>query len=123
MHEWIGNAIQNKHEELNYWFSEGFTDYYTYKNRLRIKDISMDEWKKLFNAEVIKSHWKNPERNIPNYRIKDDFWKSRNVEKVPYRRGAIFAFWLDNQIMLKTQYKRSLDDLMREVLKTCREKK
>lgn len=123
MHEWIGNAIQNKHEELNYWFSEGFTDYYTYKNRLRIKDISMDEWQKLFGTEVIKSYWKNPERNIPNYKIKDDFWKSRNVEKVPYRRGAVFAFWLDNQIMIKTRYKKSLDDLMRELLKTCREKK
>ena len=123
MHEWIGNTIQNKHEELNYWFSEGFTDYYTYKNRLRIKDISMDEWQKLFNSEVIKSHWKNPERNIPNYKIKDNFWKSRNVEKVPYRRGAIFAFWLDNQIMLKTNYKKSLDDLMRELLKICKEKK
>ncbi|WP_250255100.1 M1 family aminopeptidase [Chryseobacterium sp. Marseille-Q3244] len=122
MHEWIGNKIQNKHEELNYWFSEGFTDYYTYKNRLRIKDISMEEWQKLFNTEIIKSHWKNPEKNIPNYKIKDDFWKSRNIEKVPYRRGAIFAFWLDNQIMLKTNYQKSLDDLMRELLKTCTEK-
>ncbi|RXM50452.1 peptidase [Chryseobacterium sp. CH25] len=123
MHGWIGNVIQNKHEELNYWFSEGFTDYYTYKNRVRIKDISMDEWQKLINTEVIKAYWKNPEKNIPNYKIKDNFWKSRNVEKVPYRRGAIFAFWLDNQIMLKTRYKKSLDDLMRELLQTCKEKK
>jgi predicted metalloprotease with PDZ domain len=123
MHEWIGNKIQNKNEELNYWFSEGFTDYYTYKNRLRIKDISIDEWLTLFNTEVIQNHWKNPQRNIPNYKIKDDFWKSRDVEKVPYRRGAIFAFWLDNQILLKTRYKKSLDVLMRELLKACTEKK
>lgn len=123
MHEWIGNKIQNKNEELNYWFSEGFTDYYTYKNRLRIKDISTDEWLRLFNSEVIRNHWKNPQRDIPNYKIKDDFWKSREVEKVPYRRGAIFAFWLDNQIMLKTRYRKSLDDLMRELLKKCTEKK
>lgn len=122
MHEWIGNKIQNKHEELNYWFSEGFTDYYTYKNRLRIKDISMDEWLKLFNSEVLKNYWNNPQQNMPNYRIKDDFWKSGDVEKIPYRRGAIFAFWLDNQIMLKTHSKKSLDDLMRELLKICTEK-
>lgn len=123
MHEWIGNKIKNKNEELNYWFSEGFTDYYTYKNRLRIKDISMDEWLTLFNSEVIRDHWKNPQRNLPNYKIKDDFWKSRDVEKIPYRRGAIFAFWLDNQILLKTGHKKSLDDLMRELLKICTEKK
>ncbi|CAM3165667.1 peptidase [Chryseobacterium flavum] len=123
MHEWIGSTIRNKSEELQYWFSEGFTDYYTYKNRLRIKDISLDEWAKLFNSEVLEAHWKNPKRNIPNYRIKDDFWKSRQVEKVPYRRGAIFAFWLDNQIILKTNSKASLDDLMRDLLKTCTDKK
>ena len=119
----ILNKIQNKNEELNYWFSEGFTDYYTYKNRLRIKDISIDEWLVLFNTEAIQSHWKNPQRNIPNYKIKDDFWKSRDVEIVPYRRGAIFAFWLDNQILMKTHYKKSLDVLMRELLKVCTEKK
>ncbi|HCN49735.1 MAG TPA: peptidase [Chryseobacterium sp.] len=123
MHEWIGNKIQCKHEEFNYWFSEGFTEYYAFKNRLRIKDISSDEWLRLFNNEIIKRHWKNTQRNIPNYKIKDDFWKSRDVEKVPYRRGALFAFWLDNQILLKTHYKKSLDDLMRELLKTCTEKK
>lgn len=123
MHDWIGTTISNKHEELNYWFSEGFTDYYTYKNRLRSKDITFREWEKLFNEEVIRNHWKNPQRNIPNYKIKDDFWKSRNTEKVPYRRGAVFAFWLDNQILLKSHYKKSLDDLMQELLKMCTEKK
>ena len=41
------------------------------------------------------------------------------MEKVPYRRGAIFAFWLDNQILLKSNYTKSLDDLMRELLKKC----
>ncbi|MFZ4928962.1 M1 family aminopeptidase [Chryseobacterium sp. Mn2064] len=123
MHEWIGNKIQNKNEELNYWFSEGFTDYYTYKNRLRIKDISIEEWQKLFNNEVIQNYWANPQRNIPNYKIKDDFWKNRDVEKIPYKRGAIFAFWLDNQIMLRTRNKKSLDDLMRELLQICTERK
>ncbi|MCS3531716.1 M1 family aminopeptidase [Chryseobacterium sp. JUb7] len=123
MHDWIGNKIQNKNEELNYWFSEGFTDYYTYKNRLRIKDISFDEWVSLFNTEILAGHWKNPSRNIPNYKIKDDFWKNRNIEKIPYRLGAIFAFWLDNQIMIKSNYTKSLDNLMRELLVYCTKNK
>lgn len=119
MHEWIGHKIQNKYKELNYWFSEGFTDYYTYKNRLRIKDISMAEWLERFNKEVIAAHWKNPEKHIPNYKIKDGFWASRDVEKVPYRRGALFAFWLDNQVLLKSNYTRSLDDMMLDLLQRC----
>lgn len=123
MHNWIGGKISNKHQAHNYWFSEGFTDYYTYKNRLRIQDISFDEWLRSFNEEVIAAHWKNPEKNRPNYLIKEDYWKSRYVEKIPYRRGAIFALWLDNQILLKSNYTKSLDDLMRDILKRCTENK
>lgn len=119
MHDWIGLKIMNAHEELNYWFSEGFTDYYTYKNRLKSGVITKGEWQNSFNEEVILAHYKNPEKNCPNYRIKDDFWKSRNIEKVPYRRGAIFAFWLDNKIMKLSNNQQSLDDLMRQLLSKC----
>ncbi len=119
MHSWIGGKIGMKHEELNYWFSEGFTDYYTYKNRLRSKDLDFKTWLEDFNVEVLQAHWKNPERNKANFIIKDDFWKSRDVEKIPYRRGAIFAFWLDNQILIKSNYTKSLDDLMKELLQIC----
>src|SRR5690606_31285116 len=96
--------------------SEGFTDYYTYKNRLRSGNLTFDDWLKQFNEDIFRAHWENPMRNEPNYRIKDDFWKSRNIEKIPYRRGALFAFWLDNQIQLKSNGTRSLDDLMRDLL-------
>ncbi len=122
MHDWIGGKIKAKHEELNYWFTEGFTDYYTYKNRLRSNDITKEEWLNSFNADVLKKHWENPERNQPNYVIKDRFWESRNIEKIPYRRGAIFAFWLDNQMIKQSKGEKSLDDLMRELLATCETK-
>lgn len=120
MHEWIGLGIVNAHEELNYWFSEGFTDYYTYKNRLRSNDITIEEWKESFNTDVIGAHYANPMRNKPNYSIVDDFWNNRDVEKIPYRRGAIFAFWLDNKIMKTSNNQKSLDDLMRVILAKCK---
>ena len=119
MHDWIGGKISMKNGDLNKWFSEGFTDYYTYKNRLRNNDISLKEWLDYFNRDVLKAHWENPERNKPNYIIQDEYWTNRNIEKIPYLRGAIFAFWLDNQILKKNNYTKSLDDLMRDVLKTC----
>lgn len=119
MHQWIGLSIRNAHEELNYWFSEGFTEYYTFKNRVRSNDTSMEEWCTFFNEEIFSQHYKNPKRNEPNYVILDGFWTNRDVEKIPYRRGAIFAFWLDNKIMKASNYSKSLDDLMRAILGKC----
>lgn len=119
MHNWIGGKIVNKHGALNYWFSEGFTDYYAYKNRLRIHNVSFEEWLSLFNANVVEPYWLNPEKNRPNPKIAKDYWKNRNVQKVPYQRGTMFALWLDHQILLKSDYKQSLDDVMREILKRC----
>lgn len=116
MHQWIGLTIRNAHEELNYWFSEGFTDYYTYKNRLRSQELTLEEWCKTFNEDVIQAHYNNPKKNEPNYLILEDFWRSREVEKIPYRRGAIFAFWLDNKIIKMSNNTKSLDDLMRVLL-------
>lgn len=119
MHDWIGGKIAMQNEELNYWFSEGFTDYYAFKNRLRNGDVSMKEWTEMFNTDMIKAHYQNPQRNIQNYVIKDDFWKSRDIEKVPYRRGAIFALWVDLEIQERSNGAASLDDVMRELLHIC----
>jgi len=118
MHHWIGSLMQMKHPRLMKWFSEGFTDYFAYKNRLRIGDLTPDEWTELLNENVLRFHWNNPQRNIPNYRIETDFWTSMDFQRVPYNRGTIFAFWLDNQILRKTDYKKSLDDLMLELYQT-----
>jgi predicted metalloprotease with PDZ domain len=116
MHHWVGSKIQVRHNQLNKWFKEGFTHYLAFKNRLHTGEISSEEWTKLINKDVLSFHWNNPKRNIPNYVIETDFWKDYNVEKVPYNRGAIFAFWLDNQIILKSDGEKSLDDLMRDLL-------
>ncbi|ASS47869.1 MAG: peptidase [Candidatus Fluviicola riflensis] len=121
MHDWIGGKITMAHEELNYWFSEGFTDYYAYKNQLRNGALTPEEWRAKFNEDVLKAHYINPERNEPNYRIKDDFWTNYNIEKLPYRRGTLFAFWLDQQLLVSSNGKTSLDDFMRTLLIHCTE--
>jgi predicted metalloprotease with PDZ domain len=115
MHNWIGNVIQVKHEELQYWFSEGFTDYYTRKNMLLNGTYSPQEFFDEMNKEVFKKHYTNPQRSAPNYMIRDSFWANYDLEKLPYRRGAIFAFWLDQQIKIISNFQLSLDDLMRDI--------
>jgi predicted metalloprotease with PDZ domain len=121
LHQWIGGQIGAAHEELNYWFTEGFTDYYAFKNRLRSGDLTMEQWVQRFNEDVLQRLYRNAERNQPNYLIKDHYWTSSSFGKLPYRRGAVFALWLDHQILRRSNYTRSLDDLMRELLQLCRQ--
>jgi predicted metalloprotease with PDZ domain len=123
MHNWIGKIIAIQHEELQYWFSEGFTDYYTFKNMLVNGSLSPDAYCLKMNEDVFDPLYKSPYKSAPNYMIRDSFWLNEDLGKLPYRRGATFAFWLDNQIKLASNYEKSLNDLMldlyREALKTA----
>ncbi|MBK8554391.1 MAG: peptidase [Lewinellaceae bacterium] len=116
MHHWIGLDIRNKTEELQYWFSEGFTDYYTYKNMLRSGIYSTKDFVDTWNMEVFEKHYKSQNKTTPNYKIKEAFWTDPDISKLPYRRGEIFAFYLDNQIQIHSAGEKSLDNLMFDLL-------
>ncbi|MBL4604911.1 MAG: hypothetical protein JKY02_04405 [Flavobacteriaceae bacterium] len=116
-HNWIGLLIKNDNEEEQYWFSEGFTDYYTIKNIAKNKIYNLDEsyFINEFN-QMIKVLYTSPVKEAPNKDINyDNFWTSRDYEKLPYRRGALFAFYLDNKIKQDSNGAKSLDDLMLEL--------
>ena len=53
-HNWTGHTIVNQNEEEQYWFSEGFTDYYTLKNiaKNKISDLDGDYFIKMFNQTI-----------------------------------------------------------------------
>jgi predicted metalloprotease with PDZ domain len=113
-HNWIGHTIRNANEEEQYWFSEGFTDYYTLKNIAKNNINSLDKsyFIQEFN-QTIKALYASPVKEAPNSEINyTNFWTNRDYEKLPYRRGAIFAFYLDNKIQLDSDGKNSLDDLL-----------
>lgn len=113
-HNWTGHVITNENEEEQYWFSEGFTEYYTFKNiaRNNIGNLDEDYFIKEFNR-LVKNLYTSPVKTAPNSEINyNNFWTSRDYEKLPYRRGAIFAFYLDNLIRKSSRGTKSLDDLM-----------
>jgi predicted metalloprotease with PDZ domain len=118
-HNWIGHTIRNANEEEQYWFSEGFTDYYTIKNiaKNRIHDLDGSYFIKQFN-QTIKTLYASPVKEAPNSEINyDNFWTNHDYEKLPYRRGAIFAFYLDHKIRKDHNNQKSLDDLMLAIKK------
>lgn len=113
-HNWTGQAIKNENEEEQYWFSEGFTEYYTTKNIAKNSIGGLDEhyfFKKM--NELITNLYLSPVKEAPNSEINyNNFWRSYEFSKLPYRRGAIFAFYLDELIQKDSNGEKSLDDLM-----------
>ena len=122
MHNWIGHTIENESEEAQYWFSEGFTEYYTVKN-IASNGIGGKDWGYFIEYlnETIRLLETSPVRGEPNSAITyETFWGSRDYEKLPYRRGMLFAFYLDQQIRAVSDKTKSLDNLMRDLLEEVR---
>ena len=122
LHNWIGGRIQNnKDEELNYWWSEGFTDYYARLIAYRTHAISQDIFIKEINT-FLESYYLSPVIAEPNTRIQKDFWHNYAIEKLPYYRGFVFAIYL-NDLIKKENSTKSLDNVMHDLLKEAHKKK
>ncbi|MBW1296584.1 M1 family aminopeptidase [Aquimarina litoralis] len=124
MHNWIGHKIKNENEEEEYWFSEGFTDYYTQKNIAKNKILEADEGDFINEMNItIKNLYASPVATVPNSEITyDNFWSDRNYEKLPYYRGSVLAFLLDLKIKKESNNQYSLDDVMRDLLEQSKNK-
>jgi len=120
MHNWIGKKIVNADEERQYWFSEGFTDYYTYKLMLKGELIDLETYLKMINQRVLKPHYSSKVKTAPNDSLTyKNYWGDYAYQKLPYYRGALYALLLDTQIKQKTKQRKSLDNLMFDLLKAC----
>ncbi|MDF0718003.1 M1 family aminopeptidase [Muricauda sp. 334s03] len=117
MHNWLGHTIHNENEEEQYWFSEGFTEYYTFKNIAKNNINELDGT--FFIAEMnrtIRDLYASSVGEAPNSEINyDNFWTSYEYSKLPYWRGTIFAFYLDRNIQKISGGKQSLDDVMHQI--------
>jgi len=114
-HNWIGSLIKNAEEEKQYWFSEGFTDYYTIKNIAKdnINNLNEDYFFKELNG-FIRLLLSSSVKEMPNSDMTyENFWSgNQDIQKLPYRRGALLAFYLDNKIKQDTNGDKSLDNVL-----------
>lgn len=124
MHNWIGHTITNDNEEQQYWFSEGFTEYYTYKNIAKNKINGLDG--AFFVQEInrtIRDLYASSISEVPNAEINyDNFWSDYGYSKLPYWRGALFAFYLDQKIQRSSNGQQSLDDVMHHIYEDATQK-
>ncbi len=120
-HHWNGGiAEMDESEQLVYWFSEGFTDFYARRLLFRAGYGGTAEAARSLN-ETLREYGLSPAREAPNEKIRDGFWKDRDIGKLPYLRGNLVAVLLDHEIRARTNGARSVDDFVREVVAAGRE--
>jgi predicted metalloprotease with PDZ domain len=115
MHTWIARELggqPTKDEVLEYWFSEGFTDFYASRVLLRSGVWSLEDFVAKQN-EVLARYAASPAVNRPNDKIGEDFWGDPAVGQLPYDRGRLLATLWDDRLRRRTGGRLDLDDVLR----------
>ncbi len=119
MHDWIGSKIRNGGtcNDMTFgWFSEGFTEYFAYKNMLAAGFLSPDEYLEAMNRDFFAAHYSSRVAEAPNSEIQRNFFNKSDISQLPYKRGCLFAFYLDNLIKTRSGGTRCLHDFMLDML-------
>jgi predicted metalloprotease with PDZ domain len=115
MHSWIPNRTarlaDGEQEPKDYWFSEGFTDFYMARTLLRGGLWTPAQAVEQMNA-TLAAYDASAVRTAPNSRIVADFWTKPEVQKLPYQRGELLALKWDEEIRRKTEGRKDLDDVV-----------
>jgi predicted metalloprotease with PDZ domain len=119
-HSWLGKVDFGQNDFEYQWFGEGFNDYVCLINLFTSGIFSQTYLIDLLNEEQFKKHYTSAVNTQPNDSIAKYYWSDREYEKLPYRRGCIFAFYLDNEIRLNSQNKFTLRDMMLSLLSTSK---
>jgi predicted metalloprotease with PDZ domain len=84
---------------------------------LRSGILSLEDFIAKINEDVIEPHYNSTLKTKPNGEINaENFWSDMEWEKLPNRRGLIYAFYLDTKIKQQEEDNRSLDNFMRDIL-------
>ena len=114
-HNWIpseqGLMPEGPKEPSYYWYSEGFTDFYTDRTLLRAGIWTPADFVAHLN-EVLREYDNSPVRTAPNDRIVSGFWTDPDVQKLAYERGYLLAFLWDEKMRRATEGRIGLDQVM-----------
>ena len=112
-HTWIGHTLKFKSVDMeNEWFSEGFNDYTAVFNLAGGGMIDKSEFIKYMNDIELHPHYTSPVNQAPADSIAKYFWTDQKYERLSYQRGFIYAFYLDNQIRLRSGGHKNIRQLL-----------
>lgn len=119
-HTWISpqvGGLPQEEQALQYWLSEGFTDFYTPRLLVRAGIWTPQQYADDLN-EALLAYAQSPVRTAPNSRVLADFWNSRDVQRIPYLRGRFLAMTWDGRLRVRG---RSFDDVVYDMRRRARE--
>lgn len=119
MHNWIGNKIRSGGgpNDMRFgWFSEGFTEYFALKNMLAGGFIDADEYVETLNDDFFDRLYTSGIGEEPNDVVAAGFFSDQSKAELPYKRGFVFAFFLDNAIRNNSGGQKNLHDFMLDLL-------
>lgn len=117
-HNWNPNRLGGIESEILYWFSEGFTDYYTSLLLLRAGLITFEDYVADYNS-ALKDYYTSAFRNLSNKQILINRLSNYDAQRQPYQRGNLLAHNWNAQIRAATNGRYSLDDVMRDLFKSA----
>lgn len=114
-HTWnadrLGGQQDGPLEMEGKWFSEGFTELYTWRLLLRGGQYRLEDFVADWNA-TLHEYARSPVRNEPNRRIIADYWAVPDVGRLPYLRGPMLGAMWEQRLRRATDGARDLDDVM-----------
>jgi predicted metalloprotease with PDZ domain len=114
-HAWfptrMGGVRSGPDEPLDYWLSEGFTDFYTLRILLRSGVWSLEDFVSDYNR-ILRNYSASPVRDAPNGLVAAQFWRDRSVADLPYQRGLLLAAVWDDRLRRSTHGREDLDDVV-----------
>lgn len=124
-HSWIGIKMMLGNESFDHqWFGEGFNDYITMINLANSKIYGKEEFLYYLNEETLKPHYESKIKGVHNDSIAAKYWTDyANYGVLPYRRGLIYAFYLDSQIRLASDGKFTLRNMLLDLYSFRKAKK
>lgn len=120
LHTWVPLQVGGVPEEdqaLQYWLSEGFTDFYTARMLVRGGLWTPQQFADDLN-EGLNAYAQSPARTATNARILDGFWSNRDVQRMPYLRGRYLAMIWDGRLR---QNGRGFDEIIYDMRTRARE--
>lgn len=114
MHSWIPTRIgrmQAENEAADYWLSEGFTNWATWRILVRGGLWTQQDFAAAFNKSLL-AYDSSPVRNATVTEAAAGFWTGRAYQDLPYDKGMLVAAWLDHEVRTRTNGIRDFDDIL-----------